>query len=149
MNGQIKTSLLLVYWLHTNRFCWRKPAVNWKTETEGGSQQSTEIKYKVKKLNGRGMTTDIQRQADSIEESVYSYATSSDHSSRKQTERQVCYSEWRGCLEDTHLMHCSKQEALTPPFVCMVACGAMLSHRHDQKPSFFHNLLLGPFSTPH
>lgn len=47
------------------------------------------------------MFTVIQRQADSAEESV----TTSDHSLRKQTEVQVCCSEWQCCLEDAHIQH--------------------------------------------
>lgn len=51
------------------------------------------------------MSTVIQRQADSAEESVYGDVTTSDHSLRKQTEVQVCCSEWQCCLEDAHIQH--------------------------------------------
>lgn len=55
----------------------------------GGIIQGTNVQdcKNERKSNDSIMSTVIQRQADSAEESV------SDHSLRKQTEVQVCYSE--------------------------------------------------------
>lgn len=97
MNGLINAVFLLVFWLRINKYCRRNPATNGKTEVvrRRGIIQGTNVqdcKYE-RKRNDSVMSTVIQRQADSAEESVYADVTTSDHSLRKQTEVQVCCSE--------------------------------------------------------
>lgn len=104
MNGLINASFLLVFWLHTNGFCRRNPATSWKMEAVRGKavvHGSKVLDHKTEReRNDSVMSTDIQRQADRSEESVYRHVAWSDQCSRQQTERQVCDSEWQGCLED-------------------------------------------------